>query len=369
MATESAFYPPFQGDSARLLRLIEFLKTKGWQIDVVHFHDRDQVDADYKKMSDICDSLTVYYPHDNDLQKRSTEDIDDWCPDRFAQLVAHTCRVTSPVAVMAQFVFFSKCFAYLGSHQMLKILDADNIFTRRREIFESAGIKYNWFSTNKAEEEKGWSRADVLLSVQENEVKIMKQAFPEKPVLLVPYARDIVEERPQLNENILFVGALNDENREGLQKFILQALQPIQTKFPRAKLLIAGKVGKCFSSIKGVEWLGVIDDLSSCFRQASIVINTTQCGTGLKTKTIDALCHGKCLVSTPAGVQGLEHYPGIYQTANSLEDFVSLIINLFEDRREIQRIEKAALEFARNYFDARIVFGRVDEVIRNHLSR
>src|SRR5262249_46423371 len=51
--------------------------------------------------------------------------------------------------------------------------------------------------------------------------------------------------------------------------------------------------------------LGRVEDLSSHYAQACLVVNPTSVGTGLKIKTLEALSRSRPVVAWPSGVDGL----------------------------------------------------------------
>jgi hypothetical protein len=55
-----------------------------------------------------------------------------------------------------------------------------------------------------------------------------------------------------------------------------------------------------------VKIMGLVDDLSAAYAEARVIVNPTVAGTGLKVKTIEALCRLRPLVTWPSGVDGVE---------------------------------------------------------------
>src|SRR6185369_1161351 len=112
--TETASWPPWQGDSARASALISFFRIRGWKVHVTHFHDEQQEWADYDGMAARSDGLSIYRPSKRDLAPREgSSRLDDWCPDGFVQQVAADCQRFRPDVLLVQFVFFSRCFLAL----------------------------------------------------------------------------------------------------------------------------------------------------------------------------------------------------------------------------------------------------------------
>lgn len=367
--TQTAFHPAYQGDSARVAALVAYFRRAGWYVFVFHLHDRSQVNADYNAMAGLCDGLRVYYPTDADLAARTSGRLDHWCPAPFASAVAETCMRLKIHALVVQFVFLTLCFDRLApALPTIKILDADNVFTDRAALYRSAKIEYKWFSTDADQERLALRRADLILSIQEDEIIRIRQMAGETPVMLVPHVHDALYLPSPENCNILFVGARNSENVAGLRKFVRSALPEIVASYPQARLLVAGSVGETLESNPAVDSLGVVQDLVSVYERSSIVINTTECGTGLKIKTVDALCHSRCLVSTPTGVAGLERHPEVFFVAESCAAFAQTIAGLFRNRELIATTGQRAFNFSCLYFSPSRVLGALERYILSRVS-
>lgn len=369
--TQTAFHPAYQGDSARAAALVRCFRGRGWYVAVAHLHDRQQVDADYAAMAERCDRLEVYRPTDGDLARRSSGVLDDWCPPAFAEQVAESCARQRIDVLVVQFVFLTRCFVALGpASGVLRVLDADNVFTGRAERYRAAGLAYDWFSTDAQQEREAFSRAELILAIQEEEERAIRRMADGVPVLLVPHVSPVVEGGAGEPGSLLFVGADNAENRAGLRRFVHEALPAIRARHPHARLRVAGRAGECLEPHPAVERLGVVPELSEWYRRSSIVLNTTACGTGLKIKTVEALCHGRCLVSTPAGVQGLERYGRAFVVAESPAAFAGSVSRLLDDPRRVAAVGGRAAAFARRYFSAERVLAPVERrLLRRAVGR
>lgn len=343
--------------------MVKYFKNQGWIVAVVHFHDRSQKDFDYQAMALRCDFLRVFCPREHELAARSSCRIDDWCPLRFVELVSETIDQLNPDVVIIQFVFFSRCLLPIqGKKRPLKVIDADNVFTDRTKNYVERGFSYSWFSTDEEQERTGLARSDILLAIQERECEKIKIMMPDKPVLLVPHAHEVQPYSVPAGHNLLFVGAANQENASGLKKFIKYALPEIKLSFPRVNLVVAGRVCELLEEFsEKVSFLGVVEDIDQLYKAASIVLNTTEIGTGLKIKTVEALCHGRCLVTTAAGIQGLESYTGIYHLAHTPLDFAEIIVCLLQNPKQLLNTGRDAALFAKNYFDPSSVMKTLED--------
>ena len=59
-----------------------------------------------------------------------------------------------------------------------------------------------------------------------------------------------------------------------------------------------------------MELLGVVESLEEAYTRAAVIVNPVLAGTGLKTKTVEALGHAKPLVTTSCGAEGIEDAAG-----------------------------------------------------------
>ena len=122
--------------------------------------------------------------------------------------------------------------------------------------------------------------------------------------------RDSIKiDRPddEISRNIvLVVGSNYPANIVGLRDFCEHAWPLVCKENPAAELWVAGKIGDAVSKkVPQARVLGWVENLQALYRQSAVVINPTLTGTGLKIKTIEALCNGKPLVATPNAVEGV----------------------------------------------------------------
>src|SRR5262249_42989796 len=99
----------------------------------------------------------------------------------------------------------------------------------------------------------------------------------------------------------------NAMNVKGLRDFLRFAWPWIQREIPDATLRVAGKVCSAVQDPpRGVKLLGPVDDLTLLYGEARVAINPAIAGTGLKIKTVEALCHFVPVVSWPSGIDGMD---------------------------------------------------------------
>jgi glycosyltransferase involved in cell wall biosynthesis len=98
----------------------------------------------------------------------------------------------------------------------------------------------------------------------------------------------------------------------------------------------------CQSSIACVV-RGRVGNLAAEYARAEIVIVPILSGTGLKIKLVEAIAHGKAIVSTAAGAQGLEDLAGkTIQVITTPEDFAQRLVEISVDEKYRSDLEAKA---------------------------
>ena len=144
----------------------------------------------------------------------------------------------------------------------------------------------------------------------------------------------------------------------GLTTFLIECWPTIKRGCPAVTLHVVGKVGDmCKVEDQSVRYSGWINDLDDVYREASIVINPTVAGTGLKIKSVQALAHGKPLVAWPHGVEGLE-YEGTapYEVCSSWPEFANTVLMLLKSDAEREALAMRGRSYAAEEFGPQRVY-------------
>ncbi|HVW10117.1 MAG TPA: glycosyltransferase [Bryobacteraceae bacterium] len=99
-----------------------------------------------------------------------------------------------------------------------------------------------------------------------------------------------------------------------------------------------------------IEIQGFVEDVRSAYRRAAIVLAPLTASAGTNIKVLEAMAMGKAVVSTPAGVNGLDIAAGRdFLLARDAEEFARGVGTLTTDRERRIAIEQAARETALRY--------------------
>jgi hypothetical protein len=367
-ATSAPFWPPLQGDSARVFSLVRYFTGAGWDVHVVHLASQSETAPDYPQMRRRCRSLTVYRPSPDDRRLQEGSDrCDDWCPDAFARLVAARVQTSGARVVIAQFVYLSRCLETIEDRGVLKILDADNVFAGREDRFAAHALGYWWFSTDQDEETRCLRRADLLLAVQAEEGRVLR-ARTGRPVLVVPYVAPTRPCPPGSGATVLFVGSASPVNIRAVEEFVTTGLPAVRARVPAAELVVCGAVSEHAPTGGGVRPMGIVADLRTFYEQAMLVINPAVTGTGLSIKTVDALANGKALVATEAAVAGVPEAVTAARVVPTPDAVPGAVADLLTRPDVVHRLERRAALLARTHFSG-AELARLGEVVSQAGSR
>ena len=273
---------------------------------------------------------------------------DHWLPEaRALQQRGRYSRVLVP------YVYHSK-FLLAFPDPCLRILDTIDAFSIRRPQFQAAPTAgTNSRSYSPAEEKRGLLRAQNIIAIQDAEAAYFRQLLgPSGKVYTVGHFTEGLGQ-PLPSTSFLRLGCIGSSalfNQQGIQWFLREVWPRILARLPGAELWVAGKIGDYCAPAPGLRILGQIPSLADFYRGCPVLINPVWAGSGLKIKTIEALMHGRPVVTTSIGAEGLEAFRGHgLFVGDSAEEFAKVVIDLLSDLVQAQLVGQAALQRIRDY--------------------
>jgi glycosyltransferase involved in cell wall biosynthesis len=256
--------------------------------------------------------------------------------------------------VILSYVFYSRLLEAVPEG-VRKLIDTHDVFSDRFSLYRAHGQANEFFSTSRAEEAKALDRADVVLAIQARDAEHF-QSLTRRPVAVVghlaPVAAYDSRRAADAVPAMLFIGGPMGINVHGVEWFIREVLPGVRRRVPEAELWLVGGIGDRIRDEPGVRRLGFVDSLDEVYQRASVVINPQQFGTGLSIKSVEALRHGRPLVSTVSGGRGLEDGAGVaFLQAASAEEFGAQLVVLLRDPVAAASLADRALAFARAYYE------------------
>lgn len=260
--------------------------------------------------------------------------LDDWFHPSWLAEARRLQRAGHYRRVLVSYVIHSAFFEAFDD-RCLKILDCHDVFTDRNALLHEAQLDPEdfWISLNQADERRGLRRSDVILGIQEREssyfqrlthgrrvVRTVGHILPSDPL---PFVAD---QAPVVG----YLASANPLNRVGLRWFLEEVWPQVKARGGAGRLVVAGGICGAMPFPEEVQRLGIVPSPREIYQQALFMINPMRSGTGLKIKTIEAMAHGRAIVTTPAGVEGMAVAPGV-SVAGTADDFAAAVLAYLHD--------------------------------------
>lgn len=254
-----------------------------------------------------------------------------------------------------------------AAHGTIKtFLDVDDIPSESLSSSQRVkNIDLEFLRLSEQQEFIAYEGFDFLIVIQQEHYAAFKKRFPDTSIILASHA---VSFTPCLIQpkatNIGYIASNWETNIDALHWFLECIWPPI--KETKVTLNIYGGVGTDFSKSprEQVKVHLHLRDLAEAYRINDIFINPVRYGSGLKIKTVEALAHGRPLVTTSEGARGLTHLEDhALLIADREEDFLSklkMLVDSFELRKTLGR---NAYHYAQENFTPDRCYGALLEAI------
>jgi hypothetical protein len=229
-----------------------------------------------------------------------------FCHDTVISTVLHLERSLGPHILQVEYIWMTRLLPLVRGN-VLKVIDTHDVFSSIGQKVAGFGVRDVVIEAD--EEAERLRRADLAIAIQDDERAALKRLAPSVPVITAGVDFDVMDDRRVPTEGrILYVASSNARNCKGLEDFLRFAWPRIHHRVPQAELVVVGGVAQVVADreVPGVRAMGPVDDLTAEYQGAALVINPVVAGTGLKIKTLEALCHLRPVVTWPAGVEGLD---------------------------------------------------------------
>jgi hypothetical protein len=206
--------------------------------------------------------------------------------------------------IIVSYVFYSRIFESVPG-PVLKLIDTHDVFSDRYRLYREHGQAREFFSTGRAEEGKALDRADVVLAIQEWDASHFR-SLTSRPVAVVGHLAPAATAEPTgtacCARAMLFVGV--DEHQRAWSGWFLDSCSRPCAHVPDAELWLVGGIAAASAVPRLACIASAFVALEDLYRQAAVVINPQQFGTGLSMESVDTLLHGRPLVTTRPAPEG-----------------------------------------------------------------
>ena len=234
--------------------------------------------------------------------------IDEWYSDKIHKEFNKLDNLIGVDALIVNYVFMSKIFEHIDP-KIFKVIDMHDIFADRKSVLLNSKINAEFFYTTRTEELKALKRADLIWSITDDDRLVYANELNNISTLPTKINHsNVTFESNNINYTKgVLVGAQNNLNRIYFQKFI-DCFTEINKGFAAPlNIHIFGDIcSELVSTSQSIVLEGFEPNLSQIYNKASFSISPLEHGTGLKTKTVEALAFDIPLFCTTHSSIGID---------------------------------------------------------------
>jgi len=358
-------YPPDKGDKIRSCNTLQHLARR-FRVHLCAFAD-DPCDLRHEAhLKSICETVTLIPLNKKAAILKSATGILSGEPltlpyYRDAKMRAAVAKARA-VGLSVEIAFSSAMAQYISAQsnapRIVDLCDADSakwseyarrsswpmsaIYAREGRLLESEEAKIiNWADASFAISEE---EADLLgnLDGVQKEVRWFCNG-----VDAVHFAPDVVA-RVENRFSCVFTGAMDYwANVDAVCWFARDIWPKVRAARPEATCGVVGsnptRAIRALDGSNGISVTGRVDDVRPFVERASLVVAPMRIARGVQNKVLEAMAMGKAVVSTPAGLEGIDARIGTEAiVAASPQGFAEEVIRLLDDADAARALGDAA---------------------------
>ncbi len=365
-------FPLAHGAAVRIYNLMRRAARDFDQVLIAFVEDAGEVP---RELLEICvEVVTVRRPGSHALPSTPRPDtVEEFDQPAFhAALRETTAKWRPPIAQLE----FTQMAAYAGDLAGSRsiLVEHDVTFDLYSQMLKQRILSQNedWETRRQYErwvsfEKEAWKRVDRVVVMSEKD----RGVVPASVVIAngVDLERFKPTDRDPETRRLLFIGSFAHRPNVLAMEFFLRDV------FPRLEgvtlHVIAGRRHESFWDLRlsNVEVEGFIADVRPAYERATLVIAPLVASAGTNIKIMEAMAMGKAIVSTDAGIHGLEleHGQDVVVT-NSAEEMARAIVRLLDQSQERKAMERRARRTAERLYDWDAIAERQMELYRSLLA-
>lgn len=388
------------GSTGRILAMLKYFQDRrdrlvvdalvanqlGWpewsedlQQDVLKFVDNIFVYRGENNWFDFVYTRTQSFYHQRLLRQQLPVDSDYLAPPGYVDFCTKLLAQGNYNFVWINNLEYAHLASNLRSRDTQSVIDIHDITSIfrlvRKNITYSKNLKFD-YEANLAREIALLDRFDRVIVDSKSERDLLAEKLSPEKLHLIPSqvlglergAHSIPYPNRLFKYDVLFVGAENQPNREGLQFFLSAVLPLIVAQQPNVEMLIAGKISSIVdidkSLTENVTCSGYVPDLAEIYIKSRLVICPLQTGAGTKFKLVEAMAYEMPIVTTPYCASALSLVDGTNCfITDDPATYAQRVLELIHDS-ELARSFSAAISktFASEHSSSSI-YSKIDRVL------
>ena len=150
---------------------------------------------------------------------------------------------------------------------------------------------------------------------------------------------------------MIFVAKMSyPANEDGALWLIDNVWNYVKEEIPDAELYLVGKnpsdrLKSKYSKNNGIIITGTVESIEKYYEMCNLVVVPIMTGGGVKVKLLEALGHGKIVITTTKGLEGTDFISNKHVlTADNSKEFANYCISVLKDPLQYEFIQKAAIK-------------------------
>lgn len=217
-----------------------------------------------------------------------------------------------------------------------------------------AGLLSNWAGV-RAVYRRNLGLADEIWAVSEGDARALRRVAGRVGILVVPSAVDerlvVPAADPGPDDTCALVANYGyGPNLDGARWLVERVWPAVWRERERARLLLVGsgaeeELSRQASRYPGVEATGWVPDLAGVYAASGVMLAPLFHGGGSRLKVVEAWKHGKAVLGTPKGLEGLDAPGTAAVCATTPEAFAVALAALLRDRASRAAVAEAGRQF------------------------
>jgi glycosyltransferase involved in cell wall biosynthesis len=372
-------FPPKDGGCIAMNNLTQGLLKEGHEVKVLaintpkHFTETALLPADYLFKTNIeavyIDTSVKVLPSFLNLFTSDSYNISRFYSVEFEKKIIEVLRLQNYDIIQLESLFVSMYIPAIRKHSNAKIvLRAHNVehkLWERNAATTGGFIKRNYFSflakRLKSYELRTLLSYDGIAAITSQDAEWFRTNGFKKQIAVIPFGIDLdqIQFSKEITEekaSVFHIGAMDwKPNIEGLNWFLKNAWNKVETKHPEVRLYLAGR--KMSDELKGLKRkniviLGEVESAHEFIRSKGLMVVPLLSGGGMRVKLIEGMALGKVVLTTKIGAEGVDCEDGKnILIANDADSFAAKINEYLEADNFLEEIGRSAKHFAAEHYN------------------